>query len=269
MARELSLSEVKETTEKCDLETEIFIHGAMCVSYSGRCLLSNYLISRDSNQGDCAHPCRWKYNLVEEKRPGHYLPIFEDERGTYIMNAKDMCLLNLLKQVLDTGTSALKIEGRNKSAYYVANITRIYREAIDKAFEEGDNFYVRQDWIDELAKVSHRDYSSGFALNSPTEKDQRYEDNSYIREYDFAAILKAVEKGYFVLEQRNNLKIGDEIEILLPDGNNLTLTINEIIGEDGEKKESAPHPKEIIRVPYDKNMYKKIPLPLIVRRRKR
>ena len=147
LARELSLSEVKEITEKCDLETEIFIHGAMCVSYSGRCLLSNYLISRDSNQGDCAHPCRWKYNLVEEKRPGHYLPIFEDERGTYIMNAKDMCLLNLLKQVLDTETSALKIEGRNKSAYYVANITRIYREAIDKAFEEGDNFYVRQDWI--------------------------------------------------------------------------------------------------------------------------
>lgn len=267
LARELSLDETKEINEKSGIETEIFIHGAMCVSYSGRCLLSNYLLTRDANQGDCAHPCRWNYRLVEEKRPGNYLPIEEDNHGTYILNTKDLCLLPHLPEISQTGVSSLKIEGRNKSAYYVANVTRVYREALDVLYSEGDNFYIRERWLEELAKVSHREYCNAFAFHPPGPNAHRYDDNSYVRGYDFAGIIKSAEEGFLNVEQRNNLRKGDEIEIILPDGKNITFTIDSMINEKGEHTDSAPHPKEMIKIKY--GLDKTLPLPLIIRRKTR
>ena len=186
LARELSIDEISEIVEKTsdtDLEYEVFVHGAMCISYSGRCLLSNYMVHRDANKGDCAQSCRWKYHLVEEQRPGEYFPVVEDESGSYFFNSKDLCMINHLDSVMDSGVSSIKIEGRNKSIYYVANIVRAYREAIDSYYRNGV-FEVDFRWLEEIRKASHRQFTTGFYFKKPDEADQLYTTSSYVREYD-------------------------------------------------------------------------------------
>ncbi len=191
LARELSFKEIKEITDKVpkDLEIETFVHGAMCISYSGRCLLSNYMTGRDANMGDCAHPCRWKYNLVEEKRPGEYFPIFEDEKGTFIFNSKDLAMIEYIPELVNAGVKSFKIEGRVKSSYYVATVIRSYRRAIDEYFKDPQNYIFREEWINEIKKASHRDFTTGFYFNKPTDKDQVYTSSSYIREYDYVGLV--------------------------------------------------------------------------------
>ncbi|MGI5892355.1 MAG: peptidase U32 family protein [Bacillota bacterium] len=266
LARELSLAEAKEIKVKGGLETELFVHGAICVSYSGRCLLSSFLNHRDANQGDCTQPCRWNYRLEESKRPGEYLPIEEDSRGTYILNSKDLALLPYLPQLLAAQADGWKIEGRNKSAYYTANITRIYRLALDTAMEEQEKFFIRPEWLEEIAKVSHREYCSAFAVSAPSGDAYRYENGGYIRYYDFAGVLKAVEDGYLIIEQRNNLAVGDEIEIILPQAKNIIVKIPQIFDAEGNSLQCAPHAKQIISIPYTGNIKEKFALPLVIRR---
>ncbi|MGI6360898.1 MAG: peptidase U32 family protein [Bacillota bacterium] len=266
LARELSLQDAKIIQEKAAIETEIFVHGAICVSYSGRCLLSSFLSQRDANQGNCTHPCRWRYRLEEEKRPGEYLPIEEDERGTYIMNSKDLALLPYLPQLLSARADGWKIEGRNKSAYYVANITRIYRKALDTAFEEQEKFTIRKEWLEELLKVSHREYTSAFAVDIPQGEAYRYGDSDSTGAYDFAGVVKGQEDGYLLVQQRNHLAVGDQIEIILPDGRNIVMELSEIYNDQGEKIAAACHPKQKIFIPCNDKMPA---LPLIIRRKKR
>lgn len=266
LARELSLSEATEIRAMSDLETEIFIHGAICVSYSGRCLLSSFLSRRDANQGDCTQPCRWHYRLEEAKRPGQYLPIEEDQRGAYIMNSKDLALLPYLPQLLSARADGWKIEGRNKSAYYTANITRIYRRALDTAFEEQENFFMRRQWLEEIAKVSHREYSSAFAFEPPAGDGYRYDSGGYIRPYDFAGVITAIKNQSLIIEQRNTLAVGDNIEIILPDGQNICYKIPSIMDEEGNFIARAPHAKQIISVPYTEDIGKLTAVPLIIRR---
>ena len=260
LARELSLAEAAEIKTRSGLETEIFIHGAICISYSGRCYLSSYFLSRDANRGDCAQPCRWQYRLEEAERPNTWLPLEEDEKGCYILNSKDLSLLPILPRVLGSKATAWKIEGRNKSAYYVANVTRIYRQALDAAWN--GNWQPRQEWQEELAKVSHREYTTSFALADPTDEDYRYEDASYLRGWDFAAIAKKFRGKELLLEQRNHLEVGDEAEIILADGRNLPLKLDYLRDEEGRHLKTAPHPMQKVWVPCRETF----PLPAIVRR---
>lgn len=246
LARELSYEEIRGISENIDseLELEAFVHGAMCISYSGRCLLSGYMTGRDSNRGDCAQPCRWKYHLVEERRPGEYLPVFENERGTFIFNSKDLCLLPYIPQLVDAGVTSFKIEGRMKSSYYVATIVRAYRTAIDEYIKDPENWSVKQEWLDEVAKVSHREYTDGFFPGNPTpESTQNYGTSSYVRGFDFVGVVEYFDEkeGKILLMQRNKVSIGDEIEIILPDGNVYKEIVNEMWDEDGNTIESAPH----------------------------
>jgi len=260
-ARELSLAEIKEIRDHIpeDMEIESFIHGAMCISYSGRCLLSNYFTGRDANQGACTHPCRWKYAVVEEKRPGEYLPVYENERGTYIFNSKDLCMVEYIPEVVAAGIDSLKIEGRMKTALYVATVARTYRKAIDDFFESEEKYRANMDWYhSEIAKCTYRQFTTGFYFGKPDENTQIYDSNTYINEYIYLGIVDEAKDGLARIEQRNKFCVGDVIEIMKPDGQNVEATVEGMFTEDGEAVDSAPHPKQVlwlklseIPTPYD------------------
>ena len=250
LAREMSLKEIHEIREKTSTELEMFVHGAMCISYSGRCLMSNYMTGRDSNRGSCAQPCRWKYSLVEEKRPGQFFPVEEDERGTYIFNSKDMCLLPHIDDVIKSGVESLKIEGRMKSVHYAASVVKAYREAIDSYCNDPENFAIKDEWIAELGKVSHRAYTTGFYYDKPTEKDQIYGSSSYEQTSDFVGLVLDydAETGLATVEQRNNMKNGQEIEIFQPKLKGYRQIITEMYDAEGQPIDVAPHPQQIIKM---------------------
>ena len=249
-ARELSLREIKEIKERIpeDLEMECFIHGAMCISYSGRCLLSNYFTGRDANRGACTHPCRWKYAIVEEQRPGEYLPVYENERGTYIFNSKDLCMIEHIPELVDAGVDSCKIEGRMKTALYVATVARTYRKAIDDYFESEEKYRQNMPWyLDQIARCTYRQFTTGFYFGKPSEEAQIYDNNTYINEYVYLGIVYEVDdRGYARIEQRNKFSVGDEIEIMKPDGTDVKVRVNGMYAEDGTAVESCPHSKQII-----------------------
>lgn len=253
LAREMSLRDIRELREKmpAETETEAFVHGAMCISYSGRCLLSNFMIQRDANRGMCAHPCRWKYALVEEQRPGQYYPIEEDERGTYILNSGDLCMIEHIPALIAAGIDSVKIEGRMKSVFYVATVVSAYRKAIDSYCADPDNYRFDEGLIAELKKASHRKFTTGFYLDKPTEKDQNYETSAYTRDYSFIGIVKAYDSqtGYAAVEQRNKMQRGDEIEVFGPYTDFFTQKLEELYDlETGEPIASAPHPQQMLRI---------------------
>jgi len=258
LARELSLKEIKEIRERVpeDLELEIFVHGAMCISYSGRCLLSNYMAGRDSNRGFCAHPCRWKYYLMEEKRPGEYMPVYENDRGTFIYNSKDLCMIEHIPEMLDAGVQSFKIEGRMKSSFYVATVVKAYREAIDSYYENPEEYRFDPRWLEEVSKASHREYTTGFYFGKTTGKDQIYNTSSYIRGYDFVGLVTAYNKntGIATVEQRNRMFTGDEIEVVRPKGNFFVQKIRSMKNADGEDIEVAPHPQMTVYMPMDREV---------------
>lgn len=253
LARELSLAEIKEIRERAGVELEIFIHGAMCVSYSGRCLLSNYFTGRDANRGDCAQPCRWRYALVEEKRPGEYLPIEEDGRGTYFLGSRDLCLIEHIPALLEAGISSFKIEGRMKSVNYVAGVVKAYRQALDAYLEDPESYRFDPAWLEEISKVSHRDYTTGFLFGSPGPSGQHYEGEIYRRSHTFVGLVRGYEQGERIalVEQRNRFAVGDEVEIMVPKGNGFKQTVTVIYDEEGNSVEAAPHPRQMVRVPVD------------------
>lgn len=244
LARELSIEEIAEIREKCskEMDIECFVHGAMCVSFSGRCLLSNYLVNRDANRGECAQPCRWGYHLMEEKRSNEFYPIFEDEKGTYILNAKDMCMLDNIDKLIQAGVNSLKIEGRAKSSYYVSVITNAYRMAVDHLRSNHDKSFELPQWIkDEVFKVSHRAYCTGFFFGHPKDCRQYYENGGYIREFDVVGIVEEDKDGRLHCEQRNKFSVGDEVELLSPSSEPIVFIINEIQNSNGEIVETANH----------------------------
>lgn len=242
LARELSLEEIAEIRRRtpAELELEVFVHGAMCVSFSGRCLLSSYLVNRDPNRGECAQPCRWAYHLMEEKRVGEYYPVFEDERGTYILNAKDLCMLPFIDKLAEAGVSSLKIEGRAKSAYYVSVITNAYRAAVDLYKRNPDNFALPQWLADEVYKVSHRQYCTGFFFGHPKDS-QYYETGGYVREYEVVGIVTQSLNGRVYAVQRNKFLAGDTVELLAPGRQPYCLKIDSIFDEEGQSVESTCH----------------------------
>ncbi len=250
-ARELSLREIKEIRENIpdDLEIETFIHGAMCISYSGRCLLSSFMAGRDANRGACTHPCRWKYSVVEESRPGQYMPVYENERGTYIFNSKDLCMIEHIPELMESGIDSLKIEGRMKTSLYVATVARTYRLEINdykkdpKYYEERLPFYKS-----EIAKCTYRQYTTGFFFGKPDENTQIYDSNTYCKEYTYLGIIGDEVEGSYRIEQRNKFSAGETIEVMKPDGNNLLVTVKSIKDEDGNMVESAPHPKQVLYI---------------------
>ena len=252
LARDLSFDEVRQIRDNTnpDMEIECFVHGAMCVSYSGRCLLSNYLTHRDSNKGACSHPCRWKYYLMEEKRPGEYMPVFENERGTFIFNSKDLCMIEYIPELIEAGVTSFKIEGRVKNELYVATVVKAYRDAVDKYFENKENYRVDDDILEELTKVSHREYTTGFFHGKPTEKHQLYTSNTYIQEYTIAAVAKGYEKDtcLTVFEQRNKFEKGDVLEVLTPSGKNFAFTVDKMYDEWDSIIESAPHAQQTVKI---------------------
>lgn len=251
-ARELSLEEIKELRERIpdDLEIETFIHGAMCISYSGRCLLSSYFTGRDANQGACTHPCRWKYALMEESRPGEYLPIYENERGTYIFNSKDLCMIEYIPELIEAGIDSFKIEGRMKTALYVAVVTRTYREAIDDYFKDIKLYKEKLDrYREEISKCTYRQSTTGFFFNKPNEKTQIYDSNTYIKEFTYLGIIdEKNENDMYALEQRNKFTVGDKIEVMKPDGRNIVVKVKAMADEKGNAIDSCPHPKQRIYV---------------------
>ncbi len=247
-ARELSLDEIREIRAHIpeDLEIETFIHGAMCISYSGRCLLSNYFTGRDANQGACTHPCRWKYAVVEESRPGEYLPVYENERGTFIFNSKDLCMIEHLPDILNAGIDSLKIEGRMKTALYVATVARTYRKAIDDYKKDPKLYQENMLWYQEqISNCTYRQFTTGFFYGKPSDDAQIYDNNTYIQEYTYLGIVGACdERGFYSIEQRNKFSVGETIEIMKPDGRNISVTVKGIYDNDGNPMESAPHPKQ-------------------------
>ncbi|SDA43722.1 putative protease [Butyrivibrio sp. INlla18] len=249
-ARELSLREIKEIKERIpeDLEMECFIHGAMCISYSGRCLLSNYFTGRDANRGACTHPCRWKYAVVEEQRPGEYLPVYENERGTYIFNSKDLCMIEHIPELVDAGVDSCKIEGRMKTALYVATVARTYRKAIDDYFESEEKYRENMSWyLDQISRCTYRLFTTGFYFGKPSDEAQIYDNNTYVNEYIYLGIVGEVDdRGFAKIEQRNKFSVGDEIEIMKPDGTDVKAKVNGMYTEDGESVDSCPHPKQVI-----------------------
>lgn len=251
LARETSLAEIKEiraNTPK-DLEIECFVHGAMCMSFSGRCLLSNYMTGRDSNRGDCAQPCRWKYHLVEEKRPGQYFEVDEQENGTYFMNSKDMCLIEHIPELIDAGISSFKIEGRAKSAFYVAAITNAYRAAIDGFMKAPSMDYKPEPWIvDEVYRISYRDYCTGFYFGDPTEDANLYYDGIYIRNWDVIANVLDSDGEFVTVTQRNRFFKGDKLNVLMPGKEPFDITVEEMFNEKGEAIDVAPNPMAVIKI---------------------
>ena len=250
-ARELSLQELKELRAKipADLEIETFVHGAMCISYSGRCLLSNYFTGRDANQGACTHPCRWKYAVVEETRPGEYMPVYENERGTYIFNSKDLCMIEHIPELIDAGIDSLKIEGRMKTALYVATVARTYRKALDDYQKDPELYRKNMPWyLDQISNCTYRQFTTGFFFGKPDSESQIYDSNTYIKEYTYLGIVGEVKDGLIQIEQRNKFSVGETIEIMKPDGRNVEAKVVRIVNQDGEEQENAPHPKQILFV---------------------
>ena len=251
-ARELSLKEIKEIRNNIpeEMEIESFIHGAMCISYSGRCLLSNYFTGRDANQGACTHPCRWKYSVVEEKRPGEYLPVYENERGTYIFNSKDLCMIEYIPEIIDAGIDSLKIEGRMKTALYVACVARTYRKAIDDFFESEEKYRENMQWYrEEISKCTYRQFTTGFYFGKPDENTQIYDNNTYVNDYVYLGIIDQIdERGLARFEQRNKFCVGDSIEIMKPDGRNIKTKVLAMYNDEGEAVESCPHSKQTLYV---------------------
>ena len=251
-ARELSLAEIKEIRANIpdDLEIETFIHGAMCISYSGRCLLSNYFTGRDANQGACTHPCRWKYAVVEEKRPGEYLPVYENERGTYIFNSKDLCMIEHIPELMESGIDSFKIEGRMKTALYVATVARTYRRAIDDYKQSPELYREHMAWYQEqISNCTYRQFTTGFFFGKPSDEAQIYDNNTYVKEYTYLGIVgERNEEGLYRIEQRNKFSVGESIEVMKPDGANITVTVQRIVDEEGNDMESAPHPKQVLYI---------------------
>jgi len=251
-ARELSLAEIKEIRANIpdDLEIETFIHGAMCISYSGRCLLSNYFTGRDANQGACTHPCRWKYAVVEEKRPGEYLPVYENERGTYIFNSKDLCMIEHIPELMESGIDSFKIEGRMKTALYVATVARTYRRAIDDYKQSPELYREHMAWYQEqISNCTYRQFTTGFFFGKPSDEAQIYDNNTYVKEYTYLGIVgERNEEGLYRIEQRNKFSAGESIEVMKPDGANITVTVQRIVDEEGNDMESAPHPKQVLYI---------------------
>lgn len=260
-ARELSLEEIKEIRNHIpeEMEIETFIHGAMCISYSGRCLLSSFMAGRDANRGACTHPCRWKYAVMEESRPGEYMPVYENERGTYIFNSKDLCMIEHIPELLEAGIDSFKIEGRMKTALYVATVARTYRMAIDDYRKSPDYYKERIPFYkSEIAKCTYRQYTTGFFFGKPDETTQIYDSNTYIKEYTYLGIVGEEKDGRYRIEQRNKFSVGEIIEVMKPNGENIEAEVLEILNEDGETQMSAPHPKQVLFInlgiklePYD------------------
>ena len=245
LARELSFREMKEIGSKTEVELEAFVHGAMCISYSGRCWLSSYLTGRDGNRGACAQVCRWEFNLTEKNRPGEVYDVAGDEQGTYIMNSKDLCLLPYLLQLMEAGICSFKIEGRMKSAHYAASVVSVYRRAIDACWRDPQHFTVKQEWLDELEKVSHRPYTTGFALGKPDATAQVYTTSSYLQTHEFVGLVRDWDNGRLTVEQRNHMKEGETLEVFCPDGSLRTLVLKEMRNQDGEPIVAAQHPQMV------------------------
>ena len=253
-ARELSLKEIGEIRKRipADMEIETFVHGAMCISYSGRCLLSAYMTGRSANEGACTHPCRWKYAVVEEKRPGEYFPVEENERGTYIFNSKDLCMIEHIPDLFAAGIDSFKIEGRMKTALYVATVARTSRKAIDDYLEDPKVYEKNLPWYrEQISRCTYRQFTTGFFYGKPDQESQIYDSNTYIREYTYLGIVGEVKDGLCVIEQRNKFTVGEQIEIMKPNGENMEVTVRAIYNEDGERMESAPHPKQKLFVELD------------------
>lgn len=252
LARELSFDEIEEITKKLptDLEIEAFVHGAMCMSYSGRCLISNYLTGRDANMGDCTHPCRFKYNLVEETRPGQYFPVFEDEQGTFIMNSKDLCTIEYIPELVRSGIKSFKIEGRVKSSYYVATIIRAYRMAIDDYCENPEKYIFKEEYKDEIEKTSYRAFTTGFYLGKPTNEAQVYDTSSYIRKYNFLGLILDYDEDTRIatIEQRNRIFVGDEIEVFGPKKEHFIQRVEKMWDRKGNPTDVSPHAQEKIKI---------------------
>jgi putative protease len=251
-ARELSIDEIRGIRERIpdDLEIETFVHGAMCISYSGRCLLSNYFTGRDANLGACTHPCRWKYYIMEENRPGEYLPVEENERGTYIFNSKDLCMIEHIPDLVTAGIDSFKIEGRMKTALYVADVARTYRQAIDDYFLSPELYESKKAYyMEEISKCTYRQYTTGFFYGSTTHESQIYDNNTYVKRYTYLGIAGTVDgNGYVSMEQRNKFSVGDTVEIMKPSGENILVTVEKMLDERGNQIESCPHPQQKIQV---------------------
>ena len=271
-ARELSLKEIKEIRERIpeEMEIESFIHGAMCISYSGRCLLSNFFVGRDANQGACTHPCRWKYSVLakekehevsrlneeleyaieEETRPGEYMPVYENERGTYIFNSKDLCMIEHVPEMIEAGIDSFKIEGRMKTALYVATVARTYRKAIDDYQKDPELYKKNMEWYkEEIGKCTYREFTTGFYFGKPQTDAQIYDNNTYVKNYTYLGTVETVdERGFCRIEQKNKFTVGETIEVMKPDGRNLVVTVKGIYDEEGQMQESAPHPKQVLYV---------------------
>ena len=256
-ARELSLAEIAGLRANIpeELEIETFIHGAMCISYSGRCLLSNYFTGRDANLGACTHPCRWKYYLMEETRPGEYLPVFENDRGTYIFNSKDLCMIEYIPELVAAGIDSFKVEGRMKTALYVAAVARTYRRAIDDFFRSEELYRKNLSYYrEEIAKCTYRQYTTGFFFQKPSKDDQIYDNNTYVKDYKYLGIVRSVKDGWCEMEQRNKFSVGDQAEAMEFQGGNIPLKVLEIKDEEGNPMESCPHPQQKIFVRFDKEL---------------
>ncbi len=251
-ARELSLKEIAGIREKIpeDMQIECFVHGAMCISYSGRCLLSNYFTGRDANKGACTHPCRWTYSVSEETRPGQYLPVYENERGTYIFNSKDLCMIEHIPELVNAGIDSFKVEGRMKNALYVATTARTYRKALDDYFESPSKYEENLDlYRKEIRKCTMRDFSTGFYFGKPDENSQIYDNNTYIKDYTYLGFAEETgADGTFFVHQKNKFSVGDELEIMKPDGENISARVLNIWDEEGAETDSAPHPKQKVKV---------------------
>ena len=262
-ARELSLREIREIRDNIpeDMEIESFMHGAMCISYSGRCLLSSFFAGRDANRGACTHPCRWKYAVMEEQRPGEYFPVYENERGTYIFNSKDLCMIEHIPEMIEAGIDSFKIEGRMKTALYVAAVARTYRKAIDDYFESPEKYKANMDWYkEEISKCTYRQFTTGFYFGKPDENTQIYDTNTYVNEYVYLGLVEeslseikledgTIKKGNFVkITQRNKFIVGDTIEIMKPDDRNVFTNVLSLTTEDGQSVSSAPHPQQVLYV---------------------
>ena len=245
LARELSFREMKEIGSKTEVELEAFVHGAMCISYSGRCWLSSYLTGRDGNRGACAQVCRWEFSLTEKNRPGEVYDVAGDDQGTYIMNSKDLCLLPYLPQLMEAGICSFKIEGRMKSAHYAASVVSVYRRAIDACWRDPQHYTVKQEWLDELEKVSHRPYTTGFALGKPDATAQVYTTSSYLQTHEFVGLVRDWDNGRLTVEQRNHMKEGETLEVFCPDGSLRTLVLKEMRNQEGEPIVAAQHPQMV------------------------
>ena len=251
-ARELSLKEIRQIRDNIpeEMEIETFIHGAMCISYSGRCLLSNFFTGRDANRGACTHPCRWKYAVMEEKRPGEYFPVYENDRGTFIFNSKDLCMIEHIPEMIEAGIDSFKIEGRMKTALYVATVARTYRKAINDYLESPEKYQANMPWYQEqISNCTYRQFTTGFFFGKPDENTQIYDNNTYIREYTYLGIVgERNAEGLYRIEQRNKFSVGELIEVMKPDGSNIQVTVRRIVDEEGNEMQSAPHPQQVLYI---------------------